>query len=110
LSNGPAYPASKGRPPNTKRRKPNNAPPNSLAVEVVEEEESNVDDEMEEDAVLMNGEDVVMKDAIKVKSETEIIQVIPNDAPVQFGDSNTLFAAWSDKSILATGYAGFRIY
>lgn len=105
LTNGPAYPASKGRPPNTKRRKPNNVPPNSLAVEVVEEEESNVDDEMDEDAVLMNGEDVAMKDAINVKSETEVIQVIPNDAPVQFGHSNTLFAAWSDKSILATGYA-----
>ena len=96
---------TKARPPTTKRRKPNNnVPPNSLAVGIVEEEESNVDDEMDEDTVVMNGEDVVMKDVNSVKSEAETIQVIPNDGPVQFGDSNTLISAWNDKSILATGY------
>jgi hypothetical protein len=104
LPNGPVYPTPKGRPPNTKRRKPNNVPPNSLAAEVVEEEESVVDDDMEEDAVVMNGEDVVMKDAINVKSEPEAVQIIPNDAPLQLGDSNTLVASWNDKAVLATGY------
>ena len=109
ISNGPTYTAPKGRPPNTKRRKPNNVPANSLAVEVVEEEESNIDDEMEEDVVVMNGEDVVMKDAISVKEEPDVIQVIPNDAPVQFGEPHTFIAAWNDKSTLATGYAIFEL-
>lgn len=96
---------TKARPPTTKRRKPNNnVPPNLLTVGIVEEEESNVDDEMDEDTVVMNGEDVVMKDANSVKSEAETIQIIPHDGPIQFGDSNTLIAAWNDKSILATGY------
>lgn len=79
-------------------------PSNSTAVGAVEEEESNVDDEMDEDTVVMNGEDVVMKDATSVKSEPETIQVIPNDAPIQFGEVNTIIAAWNDKAILATGY------
>jgi hypothetical protein len=74
----------------------------------VEEEESNVDDEMDEDTVVMNGEDVVMKDATSVKSEPDTIQVIPNDGPIQFGDPNTFIAAWNDKSILATGYVASR--
>jgi len=95
----------KARLPSTKRRKPNNVPSNSLAVsEIVEEEESNIDDEMDEDMVVMNGEDVVMKDVASVKSEVETISVIPNDGPIQFGDSNTIIAAWNDKTILATGY------
>ena len=110
-SNGPTTATNvfqKNRlPPTTtaKRRKPNNVPPNnSLAVGIVEEEESNVDDEMDEDTVVMNGEDVVMKDATSVKSESETIQVIPNDGPIQFGDYNTFIAAWNDKAVLATGY------
>ena len=105
LNNGPTYtPLPKGRPPNSKRRKPNNLPSNTLATGIVEEEESNMDDEMDEDTVVMNGEDVVMKDAPSVKSENETILVIPNDRPVQFGDMNTFIAAWSEKSLLATGY------
>jgi hypothetical protein len=104
VPNGPILAPTKGRPPNSKRRKPNNVPPNSLAAEVVEEEESNADEDMEEDTVIMNGEDVVMKEAVNAKPEPEIIQVIPNDGPLQFGDSNTFIASWNDKSILATGY------
>jgi hypothetical protein len=104
LNNGQNLPPlPKGRPPNAKRRKPNNLPSNTLATGIVEEEESNVDDEMDEDTVIMNGEDVVMKDVTSVKSEVEPIIVIPNDAPVQFGDVNTFIAAWSEKSLLATG-------
>src|SRR5579862_2607687 len=104
LNNGQAYaPLPKGRPPNSKRRKPNSLPPNTLATGIVEEEESNVDDEMDEDTVVMNGEDVVMKDAKSVK-EAEPIYVIPNDRPLQFGPANTIIAAWSEKSLLATGY------
>jgi hypothetical protein len=107
--NGPSYPLPKGRPVgSTKRRKPNNVPTNALATGIVEEEESNVDDEMDEDTVVMNGEDVVMKDATSVKSEPDTIQVIPNDGPIQFGDPNTFIAAWNDKSILATGYVASR--
>lgn len=111
--NGPNGPTTatnvfqKNRLPPTaaKRRKPNNAPPNnSLAVGIVEEEESNVDDEMDEDTVVMNGDDVVMKDATSVKSESETIQVIPNDGPIQFGEYNTFVAAWNDNAILATAY------
>jgi hypothetical protein len=79
-------------------------PTNPLATGIVEEEESNVDDEMDEDTVVMNGDDVVMKDATSVKSEPDTIQVIPNDGPLQFGDPHTFIAAWNDKSILATGY------
>jgi hypothetical protein len=71
---------------------------------IVEEEESNVDDEMDEDTVVMNGEDMVMKDATSVKSESDTIQIIPNNAPIQFGEVNTIIAAWNDKAILATGY------
>lgn len=59
---------------------------------------------MDEDTVVMNGEDVVMKDATSVKSEPDAIQVIPNDGPIQFGDPNTIIAAWNDKAVLATGY------
>ena len=109
-SNGPTTAANvfqKSRLPPTaaKRRKPNHVPPNhSLAVGIVEEEESNVDDEMDEDTVVMNGEDVIMKDAPSVKSELETIQVIPNYGPIQFGDYNTFIAAWNDKAVLATGY------
>jgi ethanolamine utilization protein EutQ (cupin superfamily) len=77
-----------------------------MAVGIVEEEESNVDDEMDEDTVVMNGEDVVMKDATSVKAEAETIYVIPNDGPIQFGDSNTFIAAWNDKATLAAGYVG----
>ena len=108
--NGPAYPLPKVKPGPTsaKRRKPNNLPSNPLAVGIVEEEESNVDDEMDEDTVVMNGEDIVMKDAPSVKSEPETIQVIPNDGPLQFGDPNTFVAAWNDKAILATGYLRVR--
>ena len=84
-----------------KRRKPNHVPPNSLAVGIVEEEESNLDDEMDEDTIVMNGEDVIMKDATNIKSET--IHVIPNDAPVQLGENNAFIASWSEKAILATG-------
>jgi hypothetical protein len=92
-----------------KRRKPSNMPSNSAAVGIVEEEESNVDDEMDEDTVVMNGEDVVMKDA-SVKSESDTIQIIPNDAPIQFGEVNTIIAAWNDKSILATGYVSLQMF
>ena len=96
---------TKTRPPTTKRRKPNNnVAPNSLAVETVEEEESNMDDEMDEDTVVMNGEDVVMKDVNIVKGDAETIQIIPSDEPLQFGESNTLIAAWDNNAILATGY------
>ena len=104
--NGPAYPLPKTKPGPTsaKRRKPNSLPSNPLAVGIVEEEESNVDDEMDEDTVVMNGEDVVMKDAPTVKTEPETIQIIPNDGPLQFDDPNTFVAAWNDKAILATGY------
>lgn len=104
--NGPAYPLPKTKPGPTsaKRRKPNSLPPNPLAVGIVEEEESNLDDEMDEDTVVMNGEDVVMKDAPSVKSEPETILIIPNDGPLQFDDPNTFVAAWNDKAILATGY------
>jgi hypothetical protein len=63
-----------------------------------------MDDEIDDDTVVMNGEDVVMKDAPSVKSEPETIQVIPNDGPIQFGEPNALVAAWNDKAILATGY------
>jgi len=62
-----------------------------------------VDDEMDEDTVVMNGEDVVMKEAANVK-ELETIHVIPNEATVQFGDVNTIVAAWNEKRFLATGY------
>lgn len=65
-----------------------------------------MDDEMDEDTVVMNGEDVVMKDpptATSVK-EPETIHVIPNEAAVQFGDVNTIVAAWNEKTLLATGY------
>jgi len=72
---------------------------------VEEEGESNVDEEMDEDTVVMNGEDVVMKDAVtSAKSENEPIYVIPDEKPVQFGEVNTIIAAWSEKSLLATGY------
>lgn len=103
--NGPTYslPKTKPGPTGAKRRKPNSLPSNPLAVGIVEEDESNVDEEMDEDTVVMNGEDVVMKDVPSVKSETETIQVIPNDGPLQFGDPNTFVAAWNDKAILATG-------
>ena len=109
--NGPTYPLLKAKPGPTsaKRRKPNSLPSNPLAVGIVEEEESNVDDEMDEDTVVMNGEDVVMKDAPSVRSEPEAIQIIPNDAPRQFGDPNTFVAAWNDKAILATGYVRLGI-
>jgi hypothetical protein len=74
----------------------------------VEEEESNVDDEMDEDTVVMNGEDVVMKDAAtSVKREPETIQLISNEAALQFGDVNTIVAAWNEKTLLATGYVRF---
>jgi hypothetical protein len=91
-----------------KRRKPNttNNTNNLPANSIVEEEESNVDDEMDEDTVVMNGEDVVMKDASTVHvKEPERIHVVPNEAVVQFGDVNTIVAAWNDKTLLATGYA-----
>lgn len=100
-ANGPPVYPLKPRLPATKRRKPN-LPPNSIAAETVEEEESNMDDEMDEDTVVMNGEDVVMKDVVTVKTEPEPV-VIPNDGPLQFGDSNAFIAAWNDKSMLATG-------
>ena len=105
--NGPAYPLPKTKPGPTsaKRRKPNSQPSNPLAVGIVEEEESNMDDEMDEDTVVMNGEDIVMKDAPSVeKSEPETIQIIPNDGPLQLDAMNTIVAAWNDKAILATGY------
>lgn len=104
--NGPAYPLPKTKPGPTsaKRRKPNSLPSNPLAVGIVEEEESNVDDEMDEDTVVMNGEDIVMKDAPSVKSEPETIQIIPNDGPLRFDALNTIIAVWNDKAILATGY------
>jgi hypothetical protein len=54
----------------------------------------------------MNGEDVVMKDASTAHvKEPEPIHVVPTEAVVQFGDVNTIVAAWNDKSLLATGYA-----
>ena len=62
-----------------------------------------MDDEMDEDTVVMNGEDVVMKEAADVK-EMEMIHVIPNEAAVEFGDVNTIVAAWNEKKLLATGY------
>jgi len=65
-----------------------------------------VDDEMDEDTVVMNGEDVVMKDASTAHvKEPEPIHVVPSEAAVQFGDVNTIVAAWNDKTLLATGYA-----
>ena len=100
---GPVAPFNKGRQPSAKRRKPGTVAPSSIAVGTVEEEESNVDDEMDEDTVFMNGEDVVMKDATALKPEVETIQMIPIDAPLQFGDSNTFIAAWNDKATLASG-------
>jgi hypothetical protein len=90
-----------------KRRKPNatNNTNNLPANSIVEEEESNVDDEMDEDTVVMNGEDVVMKDAPTAHAkEPETIHVVPSDAVVQFGDVNTIVAAWNDKTFLTTGY------
>jgi hypothetical protein len=103
-------------PPTTaaaKRKKPNNNSNNTstinniatnpMAAGIVEEEESNVDDEMDEDTVVMNGEDVVMRDATSAKSESETMLVIPDDGPLQFGDPNTIIAAWNDKTTLATG-------
>jgi hypothetical protein len=100
VSNGPSPPLVKPRQTAAKRRKPSNNVP---AVGVVEEEESNAEDEMDEDTVVMNGEDVVMKDAPPVKPEPKPIQVIPDDAPVQFGEPNTLIAAWNATGMLATG-------
>jgi len=100
--NGPLIPPlsfNKGRAAVSRRRKPNSVPPNSI----VEEEGSNLDDEMEEDTIVMNGEDVVMKDAASVKSEAEMIHVIPNDESLHFGETNTFVAAWNGKTILATG-------
>jgi hypothetical protein len=100
---GPVVPFNKGRQPSAKRRKPGAIAPSITAVGTVEEEESNVDDEMDEDTVVTNGEDVVMKEAASIKHEVEPIQVIANDAPLEFGESNTIIAAWNDEAILASG-------
>jgi len=95
---------AKGRPPIAKRKKSGTLPSNTLATGVVEEEESNLDEEMEEETIL-NGEDVIMKDVpTTTKPEVEPIRVIPNGRPIQFGDANTVLAAWNGKSFLATGY------
>jgi hypothetical protein len=100
---GPIVPFNKVRQPSAKRRKPGNTALSSAAVGPVEEEESNVDEDMEEETIVMNGEDVIMKDVSTLKGGTETIQLIPNDAPLQFGDSNTFIAAWNNKTILASG-------
>jgi hypothetical protein len=92
---------AKGRPP-LGRRKKMGLETNSLVTGTVEEDESNVDEEMEEETVL-NGDDVVMKE-VAMKADLEPIRVIPNDKPVLFGDTNTVVAAWNGKSLLATGY------
>ena len=88
----------------TRCGKSNTAVPNSLPVGIIEGNESNTNDIMDDDVAVMNGEDVVMQDSVSVQSEAETIRLIPNDAPLQFGDHNTFIAAWNDKAILAIGY------